>query len=91
MVARDLRPAAIVDGEGFKQLLSFLEPGYVIPSSVHLMDIVRRKYTMAKEKLKRILAENKTKYSLTTDIWTAILLLRIHFQSNTQVITLWRS
>ena len=58
MVARDLRPAAIVDGEGFKRLLSFLEPGYVIPSSVHLMDVVRRKYAMAKEKLKRILAEN---------------------------------
>ena len=42
MIARDLRPAAIVEGEGFKQVLSFLEPGYVIPSSVHLMDVVRR-------------------------------------------------
>ena len=84
MVARDLRPAAIVDREGFKRLLSFLEPGYVIPSSVHLMDVVRRKYAMAKEKLKRILVENKTKYSLTTDIWTsfannAYISLTIHF------------
>ena len=84
MVARDLRPAAIVDREGFKRLLSFL-PGYVIPSSVNLMDVVRRKYAMAKEKLKRILAENKTKYSLTTDIWTrsfandAYISLTIHF------------
>ena len=39
---------------------------------------------MAKEKLKRILAENKTKYSLTTDIWTsfandAYISLTIHF------------
>ena len=32
MIARDLRPAAIIEGEGFKRLLSFLEPGYVIPS-----------------------------------------------------------
>ena len=84
MVARDLQPAAIVDVEGFKQLLSFLEPGYVIPLSVYLMVIVRWKYAMAKEKLKRILAENKTKYSLTTDIWTsfandAYISLTIHF------------
>ena len=84
MIARDLRPAAIIEGEGFKRLLSFLEPGYIIPSSVHLMDVVRWKYTMAKEKLKRILAENKTKYSLTTDIWTsfandAYILLTTHF------------
>ena len=84
MIARDLRPAAIIEGEGFKQLLSFSEPGYVIPSSVHLMDVVCRKYTMAKEKLKRILAENKTKYSLTTDIWTsfannAYISLTTHF------------
>ena len=69
--ARDLRPAAIIEGEGFKRLLSFLEPGNAIPSSVHLMDVVHRKYTMAKEKLKRILAENKTKYLLKTDIWTS--------------------
>ena len=51
MVAKDLRPAAVVDGEGFKRLLFYLEPGYVIPSSVHIMDVVRRKYIMAKEKL----------------------------------------
>ena len=84
MIARDLRPAAIVEGEGFERLLSFLEPGYVLPSSVHLMDVVRWKYTMAKEKLKRILADNKTKYSLTTDIWTsfandAYISLTTHF------------
>ena len=71
MVAKDLRPAAIVDGEGFKRLLSYLEPGYVVPSSVHIMDVIAHKYTLAKEKLRRILAENTTKYSLTTDIWTS--------------------
>ena len=44
------------------------------------------KYTIAKEKLKRILAENsiKTKYSLTTDIWTsfandAYISLMVHY------------
>lgn len=71
MVAKDLRPAAVVDGEGFKRLLFLLEPGYVVLSSVHIMDVVGQKYTIAKEKLKKILAENSTKYSLTTDIWTS--------------------
>ena len=68
MVAKDLQPAAVIDGEGFKRLLSFLEPGYVVPLSVHIMDVVGQKYTIAKEKLKRILAEisTKSKYSLTT-------------------------
>ena len=40
MVAKDLRPAAVVDGTGFKRLVSYLEPGYAIPSSVHIMDVV---------------------------------------------------
>ena len=71
VIARDLQPATIIEGEGFKQVLSFLEPGYVIPSSVHLMDVVRWKYTVAKERLKKILAENNTKHSLITVIWTS--------------------
>ena len=84
MVAKDLQPAAIVDEEGFKRLLSFLEPGYVVPSSVHIMDDVGRKYTIAKEKLKRIFAENTTKFFLTTNIWTsfandAYISLTVHF------------
>ena len=84
MVAENLRPAAIIDGERFKQLLSFLEPGYVVPSSVHIINVIGRKYTIAKEKLKRILAENTPKYSLTTGIWTifasdAYISLTVHF------------
>jgi len=51
VVAKDLQPAAVVDGAGFKRLLLYLEPGYAIPSSVHVLDVVHRKYTMAKEKL----------------------------------------
>ena len=53
VVAKDLRSTAIIDGEGFKWLLSFLEPGYVMPWSVHLMDVVHWKYTVVNEKLKR--------------------------------------
>ena len=48
------------------------------------MDVIGQKYTIAKEKLKRILAENTPKYSLTTGIWTgfasdAYISLIVHF------------
>jgi len=40
MVAKDFGPAVVIDREGSKQLLFYLELGYVIPSSVHIMDDV---------------------------------------------------
>lgn len=72
MVAKDLRPAAVVEGEGFRRLLAYLEPGYIVPSAVHVMEIVRRKFAAVKEKLKGILAMNESKYALTADIWTSL-------------------
>ena len=71
MVVKDFRPAAVVEGEGFKRLLSYLGPGYTIPSSVHVMDIVRLKFLAAKEKLREVLSTNDSKYVITTDIWTS--------------------
>ena len=32
MVARDLRPISIVEGVGFRHLLSYMKPGYHVPS-----------------------------------------------------------
>ena len=48
------------------------------------MDVVRRKYITAKEKLKRVINESSAQYSLTTDIWTsfandAYISLTVHF------------
>ena len=87
MVAKDLRSAAIVEGEGFKQLLSYLEPGYTVPSAVHVMDVVRRKFAVAKSKLQGILSTNESKYAIITDIWTsfsndAYISLTLHFIDN---------
>ena len=31
-IARDMRPIAAIEGEGFKQLIHVLEPGYTLPS-----------------------------------------------------------
>ena len=35
MVATDLRPLRLVESEGFKMLMEYLEPGYNVPSATH--------------------------------------------------------
>ena len=37
MIVCDLRPAAIVEGSGFKALMSYVEPGYRVPAATHIM------------------------------------------------------
>ena len=32
MVARDLQPISIVEGNGFRNLMSYIDPGYTVPS-----------------------------------------------------------
>ena len=67
-VVCDLRPAAVVEGEGFKNLLKCLEPAYKVPSSTHISELVKKKYVVAKEQLKDKLNEVGS-LGITTDIW----------------------
>ena len=55
MVARDHRPAAIVNGEGFQALLNYIEPGYKVPTDTHISLVVRSeaRYMYVKESLKK--------------------------------------
>ena len=51
------------------------------------MEIVRRKFAAAKERLEEILSTNESKYALTTDIWTSLsndacISLTVHFVDN---------
>ena len=41
VVICDLRPAALVEGAGFKVLMNYVEPGYCVPSSIHIAEVVR--------------------------------------------------
>ena len=65
MVARDLYSISIVEGEGFKNLLNFLEPGYKVPSHTHVT-----KVCCDKEKLKQEV-KSYGHEALTSDIWTS--------------------
>ncbi len=49
MVARDLHPISIVEGDGFKNLLSYIEPGYTVPSHTHISSLCRRLYGTEKK------------------------------------------
>ena len=48
VVIRDLRPAALVEGAGFKALMNYVEPGYRVPSSTHIAEVVKQKFVKGK-------------------------------------------
>ena len=87
MVARDLRPAAIVNGEGFQALLNYIEPGYKVPTDTHIAQAVRQKHDTSKKALKKQLNQESSFIALTSDIWTscandAYISLTAHFINN---------
>ena len=69
-VALDLRPLRVVEGTGFKQLMNYIEPAYVVPSHTHITSIICKKYHTIKEELLSSLVSTLS-VSLTTDIWTS--------------------
>ena len=50
MIVKDLRPINIVNGEGFQQLIGFLEPEYRLPSATHLTLFIENRYKAEKQK-----------------------------------------
>ena len=84
MIALDMKPIRMVEGEGFQSLLAFLEPGYKIPSRKHFSKL---NHQLAKAKLCETIAA-AGKIALTTDIWTssateAYLRVTAHYLSPT--------
>ena len=69
MVARDLRPINIIEGVGFKHLhvLSYVEPGYYVPSHTHVATVCRHLYNVQKERFNEEIADC-SHVALTTDI-----------------------
>ena len=71
MVTVDLRPAATVEGTGFRRLINYLEPNYRVPSAVHITSCLQEHYETAKTRLIQMLQE-PNHIALTTDIWTSV-------------------
>ena len=70
MIALDLRPVRMVEAQGFRDLMAYLEPGYRIPCRKQFTKILRYKHSLLKGKLCEKLKETDS-VALTTDIWTS--------------------
>lgn len=84
MVAQGLRPAATVEGEGFRALMRYVEPGYKVLSAVHIAKVVHQKHDIGKRALKERLQMEGQSIAITSDIWTscandAYISLTAHF------------
>lgn len=73
MIVKDMRPLAVVEGEGFKGMLTTFQSGYTLPSRRHFTSMMERKYETSVEKLKNKLKNTTSKISLTTDAWTSLV------------------
>ena len=69
-VTSDMRPLGISNDPGFRQLMSFIEPSFTVPSRTTVASMVRRRHECAKKELAAKLAD-VTSIAITTDAWTS--------------------
>ncbi|KAK4322167.1 hypothetical protein Pmani_007078 [Petrolisthes manimaculis] len=71
MIVKDMQPLSVVEDEGFRELVTGLDPRYTLPSR---RDLVRthlpRLFQLEKQRLHEELA-SANYIALTTDIWTS--------------------
>ena len=82
LVARDLRPLSIVEDDGFRQLLNYVEPNYQVPSRPHVRNVCQKLYHSEREHL---ITKLQAKHvALRSDLWTSLavqayLTVTVHF------------
>uniref|UniRef100_A0AAY5L470 Centromere protein X n=1 Tax=Esox lucius TaxID=8010 RepID=A0AAY5L470_ESOLU len=70
MIEKDMMPISTTDGEGFRELLHYMEPGYDIRSRATITTHLEAPYKNKKAELKTQLAAANV--ALTTDCWMAL-------------------
>ena len=71
MIELDMMPISTVDGDGFIELINFLEPEYDIPCRTTITSRIEKRYKdMARNLKKRLSTADRV--ALTTDGWTAL-------------------
>ncbi|KAL4463299.1 hypothetical protein ABPG72_013608 [Tetrahymena utriculariae] len=84
-IAHDMRPYETVEGDGFKQMISALEPKYQVPSSYYFRKTgIPNLYNKLKAELLLILKNDLKCLSFTTDYWQSsfqdsYLTVTLHF------------
>ncbi|XP_061108746.1 E3 SUMO-protein ligase ZBED1-like isoform X2 [Conger conger] len=70
-ICKDLRPLSVVENEGFRNMITTLEPRYAIPSRQYMTDIaLPRLYTEVKAGVQGSLSSAE-RVALTCDGWTS--------------------
>ena len=72
MIIKDMRTLAIVEGQGFRDMINTFHPGYTLPSRGYFTDLIEKKYDTPFEEVKVKLRKAKSKITLTRDAWTSI-------------------
>ena len=67
----DLRPLNLVHDEGFRLLMAYLIPAYVVPSRTCITKIIKRRHEDGKRELGQLLCNEAGVCSLTTDAWSS--------------------
>ena len=85
-IIKDIRPIAVVEGEGFMEMVKLMEPGYTIPCPKHFVKLLQEKFLVGVTNLKKILRDDVEKFAITTDIWTSLtnesyMSLTVHYIS----------
>ncbi|XP_075899958.1 zinc finger BED domain-containing protein 4-like [Nelusetta ayraudi] len=71
MIEQDLLPVSTVGGEGFRELLAHLAPGYKVPSTGDVAQLIEGRVHEMTEELATKLGHVE-KVALTADVWSAL-------------------
>ena len=71
VIIKDLRPINFIDGEGFQNLISFVGPGYHLPSATYFTKLIELKYEEAVAKVQQTL-QAANYISITSDMCTSL-------------------
>ena len=71
MVEKDILPIGVASGDGFSELLGYVEPNYWFPSRPTITRRLEARFEERKKELKTQLASTKF-VAITTDCWTAL-------------------
>ncbi|XP_055035972.2 E3 SUMO-protein ligase ZBED1-like [Misgurnus anguillicaudatus] len=89
MIARDMLPLSFVKGDGFKEVLHFLEPDYNPPSRKTITARIELQYECKVSELKTTLGKVEF-VAITTDSWTSLttesyVTITCHFIADSKV------
>ena len=62
-------PISMVTGEGFRELIAYIEPEYRLPSATHFTHLTEQRYEAVKQKMREILQGCADSVAITADVW----------------------